>query len=47
MRSGEWAMPGYFDIVIDRCLPCSQSIAGKLYAKGKYVCRDSMLAGPG
>jgi hypothetical protein len=37
-------MSSYFDIVIDRFLPCSQSIVGKLYANGKYICYTLELA---
>ena len=37
-------MAGYFDIVIDRFRPCSQSIVGKLYANGKYICYTLELA---
>jgi hypothetical protein len=37
-------LAGYFDIVIDRFLPCSQSVVGKLYANGKYICYTLELA---
>ena len=37
-------MSGHFEIVIDRFLPCSQSIIGKLYANGKYICYTLELA---
>jgi hypothetical protein len=37
-------MLGHFDIVIDRFLPCSRSIVGRLYANGKYICYTLELA---
>lgn len=37
-------MSGYFNIVIDRFLPCSRSIVGRLYANGKFICYTLELA---
>jgi hypothetical protein len=37
-------MAGYCDIVIDRFIPCSQSIIGKLYVNGNFVCYTLELA---
>jgi len=33
-----------FDLVIDRILSCSQSIVGKLYANGSFICYTLELA---